>query len=283
MVEKKKQKEKSLQNKEKKVHPFLFLCILFFLGFIVVYLWLDWVQKSEAKRIKEIVQSSDIAMLLTGKEFSKKEFSQELEEIKKAHTPDRSIKNSNLANVVQSFTKIPDFTEECIGLAMKEIQISQGENGLEEWTLKANWATMREESNIVQFEKPEMWHRVKDKNNTQQSQKDNNKYLKNVKDKLIVTAERGLVYDNNEKVLLQENVKAIQAKNSIKGDVLSYDSKEQIAIFPNKATFKGESLEGSANVMSWNMQENNIYGSGRVQVLWTPNETNTKKQKIKKK
>ena len=271
-------KQEIIQNNDKKVHPFLFLLIIFFLGFIVVYLWLDWMQKSEAKRIKEIVQSSDIAMLLTGKEFSKKEFSKELEEIKKAHTPDRSIKNTNLANVVHSFTELPDFTDDDIGLAMKGIQISQGENGLEEWTLTANWATMREETNVIQFEKPEMWHRVNNKDKQQKNKK--YKYLKDDTEKFIITAERGLVYDNNEKILLQENVQAIQDKNYMNGDVLSYDSKIQIAIFPNKANFKGENIKGSANVMSWNMQENKIYGSGRVQVLWTPDNN---KQQTKKK
>ncbi len=273
MKDNKKQKNTIDMPKEKKVHPFLFLLGIMLLCFLSVYLWLDWVQKSEAKRIKEIVQSDDIAMLLTGKEFSKKEFSKEIEEIKKAHTPKKTMEHTDLSEIVHSLDELSDFNEDTVGLAMKEIQISQGENGLEEWHLQAKWATMYEKTNIVQFENPEMWHRVGEIQGKNKTSQNDIKFLKDDTEKLIVVAQRGLVYDNNEKILLQENVHATQANSFIKGEILSYDNKDQLAVFPNKAIFGSENLEGSANIMSWNMVENKIYGSGQVEVLWTPETT----------
>lgn len=259
--------------REQKIHPFLFLLGLAAVLVFCVYFWTDWQKKSEAKRLEEIVQSQDIAQLITGNGYNKKEFSEDLERLKKIHSKEYNLEE-NIAQTVQAFAEIPDFEDDDVGLAIKGITVSSGENGLEKWQLTAQWATMRQKTAVLQVENPVMRHRISQSNVLfENSSQSGAVLLKNDPDKVIIEARHGLVYDNNTKVLLRQDVLAKQNENYIQGPVLSYNSKEQLAVFPQQANFAGNSLKGNADVLTWNMQENKILGSGKVRVEWTPEQT----------
>ncbi len=87
---------------------------------------------------------------------------------------------------------------------------------------------------------------------------------------MIIEAERGIIYNDNTKVILHENVRAMQQDNIVKGPVLNYDTEKQIAVFSEQADFSSEELTGTAELLSWDMQENKIYGKGGVYVEWMP-------------
>lgn len=259
--------------REQKIHPFLFLLGLAAVFVFCVYFWTDWQKKSEAKRLEEIVQSQDIAQLITGNGYNKKEFSEDLERLKKIHSKEYNLEE-NIAQTVQAFAEIPDFEDDDVGLAIKGITVSSGENGLEKWQLTAQWATMRQKTAVLQVENPVMRHRISQSNVLfENSSQGSAVLLENDPDKVIIEARHGLVYDNNTKVLLRQDVLAKQNENYIRGPVLSYNSKEQLAVFPQQANFAGNSLKGNADVLTWNMQENKILGSGKVRVEWTPEQT----------
>lgn len=259
--------------REQKIHPFLFLLGLAAVLVFCVYFWTDWQKKSEAKRLEEIVQSQDIAQLITGNGYNKKEFSEDLEKLKKIHSKEYNLEE-NIAQTVQAFAEIPDFENDDVGLAIKGITVSSGENGLEKWQLTAQWATMRQKTAVLQVENPVMRHRISQSTVLFENSSQNSAVLlENDPDKVVIEAKHGLVYDNNTKVLLRQDVLAKQNENYIQGPVLSYNSKEQLAVFPQQANFAGNSLKGNADVLTWNMQENKILGSGKVQVEWTPEQT----------
>lgn len=259
-------------SKEKKGHPFLFLFALAFVFAVCVHFWNDWQAKSEARRLAEIVQSEEIAELIAGEGYNKKAFSAELETLKNSYTKKR-VNDENMQAFLQEFANIPDFHNDDIGLAMQGISVSYGEEGKEEWAISAKWATMHQQTSVVQMENPLMWHRTGDNSVLfSESSAANDVYLKDTADKVVIEAKRGIIYNENTKVLLHEDVKATQQANIVSGQFLNYDSIEQVAIFPEKADFVGEGLIGKADVLSWNMQENKIYGKGKVYVEWTPSD-----------
>lgn len=259
-------------TKERKGHPFLFLFALALVFAVCVHFWNDWQAKSEARRLAEIVQSEEIAELIAGEGYNKKAFSAELENLKYSYTKKRTI-DENMQTVMQEFANIPDFHNDDIGLAMQGISVSYGEEGKEEWAIFAKWATMHQQTSVVQMENPLMWHRTGDNSVLfSQSTATNDMYLKDITDKVVIEAKRGIIYNENTKVLLHEDVKASQQANIVSGPFLNYDSIEQVAIFPEEADFAGEGLVGKADVLSWNMQENKIYGKGKVYVEWTPKD-----------
>lgn len=261
------------KTRDPKIHPFLFLIGLAAVLVFCVYFWTDWQKKSEAKRLEEIVQSQDIAQLITGNGYNKKEFSEDLEKLKKIHSKEYNLEK-NIAETVQAFAEIPDFEDDDVGLAIKGITVSSGENGLEKWQLTAQWATMRQKTAVLQVENPVMRHRISQSTVLFENKSPNSAVLlENDPDKVIIEAKHGLVYDNNTKVLLRQDVLAKQNENYIQGPVLSYNSKEQLAVFPQQADFAGNSIRGNADVLTWNMQENKILGSGKVSVEWTPEQT----------
>lgn len=271
--------KKDLQEsgKGKKIHPFLVLSMLAFAGALLFHFWNDWLAKSEARRLKEIVQSQEIAELIAGEGYNKKAFSSELENLKQSYAQKKVDKD--MQAFLQEFANIPDFHDDDIGLAMQGISVSYGEEGKEEWAVFAKWATMHQQTSVVQMENPLMWHRTGDNSVLFSSASaQNGMYLKDIADKVVIKAKRGLIYNENTKVLLQEDVKATQEANIVSGPYLNYDSIEQVAVFPEKADFAGEGLAGRAEVLSWNMHENKIYGKGNVYVEWMPSDNNKRKK-----
>ncbi len=71
------------EKKEKKIPSFVFLCVFGIGLFAAFQFWNTWLAESEERRLQEVVQSQDIANLITGEAYNKKAFSEELENLKK--------------------------------------------------------------------------------------------------------------------------------------------------------------------------------------------------------
>ena len=259
------------EKKEKKIPSFVFLCVFGIGLFAAFQFWNTWLAESEERRLQEVVQSQDIANLITGEAYNKKAFSEELENLKKSYTKKRNI-DEDMQEFMRYFAEIPDFHDDDVGLAMQGVHVSSGEKGKEEWAVFAKWAVMRQQSSVLQMENPLMWHRAGTQPALLSSSRNEKKavFLEQEADKVIIEAERGIIYNDNTKVILHENVRAMQQDNIVKGPVLNYDTEKQIAVFSEQADFSSEELTGTAELLSWDMQENKIYGKGGVYVEWMP-------------
>ncbi len=78
------------EKKAKKIPSFVFLWVFGIGLFAAFQFWNTWLAESEERRLQEVVQSQDIANLITGEGYNKKAFSEELENLKKSYTKKRN-------------------------------------------------------------------------------------------------------------------------------------------------------------------------------------------------
>ena len=71
---------------------------------------------------------------------------------------------------------------------------------------------------------------------------------------------------------MTDDVLAKQENNQVKGEVLIYDEKTNVATFPDFADFSGDNLDGNAQELHWDLNKNLILGSGDVEVFWQPSK-----------
>ncbi len=50
--------------------------------------------------------------------------------------------------------------EEAVGVAMKGIELVQGEKGIELWRLKATWAQLRQSNNVIDVDSPDLVYQM---------------------------------------------------------------------------------------------------------------------------
>lgn len=351
--------------KEEKIHPFLFLIFIFFVGFIAINSWNAWQKNVNTQSLQDVIRSEDIEILLNGDAFSKENNMAELSEqlrqeakkllheqiLPKESTKDKIANNKLLeqketnpsgtkkiltnaknANTNDFTVNIPDYSHDTVNLALRNIFIYQGENGVENWRLKAEWATLRQATSVLNLSQPTLLYRtgsennssnttnvknISDTNKTTENDKKNNdenisnksnvkiepfkivkfdksdtkeenltgnltddsaadtniaeaKFLKNSEDMLLVTSINGLVFDNNTKIHLTEDVLAKQKDNYVQSNTLDYDDSTRIANFPNFANFASENIKGNALTLSWNLNTNQLTGTNGIEIIWYP-------------
>jgi len=311
-------------QKEKKTHPFLFLFFLSFIGISALISWNIWEKGMGQQRLKDVIRSEDIEILLKGGAFSEKEtlaaLSKQLSDNlynslpKTIFSEKRDANDSNNASdpLEGTFLEgVPGYSRDAVNLALRDILISQGANGIENWRLKAEWATLRQTTSILSMKNPYLLYRTNDlstknerdsslnenKNkteiepfkivqwtkssdgkksnsdpNTNNSQKD---FFNNSQEMLLITAKNGLIFDNNTKIHLTEDVVARQNDKCVQGDTLNYDDRTKIARFPDFAKFSSTNIEGHALELSWDLANNQLIGSGNIEMTWTQNEKET--------
>ena len=326
---------KQKQTKEQKIHPFLFLILIFSLGLISVRLWAMWKEDMSSQQLQDVVKSVDIENLLEGSTSSDKtdmakilkQFSHDTENnlasqileakalnaagpanINEASTT-QNASNSTVNNA--STPADPNTSPDTVTLALRDIFIFQGDNGVEKWRLKADWATLRQTSSVLTIHQPTLLYNTGEQEQTAHNptqaipkthknknakivniadlkidiaEKKENKqkaFFKNSKDMLSITAKKGIVFDNNTKIHLAKNVRIKQEDNYAEGDTLNYDDNTRIAKFPSLAKFTGENIKGNARVLSWNLNKNILVGNKGVNVTWFPSpEEKTEEKKI---
>ncbi len=262
--------------KPKKNHPFLFLIGLGLLIFLTYYILIWWQDSLVRQEVENISRSQGIESLLKG-EFLQDEVSQkELFEFIES-----SLSDENSLN----------YSDDVVNLALREIFLVQGKNGFEQWRLKASWATLRENTSILNLNKPTLIYNTENNNqelnevseanlvNLDDLLNDNgvNKsnisvenFYENSEKMLIVTAQSGIVYDENTKLSLLDDVLARQEDNFVQSGLLQYNDETKLIVFPYSASFGGKNINGSANELTWDINNNIINGHGNVQVVWEP-------------
>lgn len=153
--------------------------------------------------------------------------------------------------VIPSEEQIKDNAEDAIGLALKGIELVQGEKGIELWRLHASWAALRQEKDIIEVEKPDIIYRVGEGEIP-----------------LHVTAEQGTISEGQRFVRLWGNVVCTYENRRLESSLMVYDSTTRMMTFPEGATLVDDEALGTATLLSWNLDTTIIEGSHGVAIEW---------------
>lgn len=285
--------KKRKQNKLAFITTIFVIVGILFLGLT----WLAWQDENEANRIADVVQSIDLADILHNQK-NRDKLDQELNALWKAKNNAISNEHVNTVRDVFNTTQpkssmsniylkgIPDYTDDAITLALRNISISQGKEGKESWRLQAEWATLRQSSAVMRVHKPYLQYQLTNsKKSTQKKSSKNNKlsslankgqYNKNNANTLIIHSQNGFVFDNNTKIRLIQKVQAKNQSNQINSDILDYNDTTNMAIFSESPIFSGEDVTGKALELSWDLNNNRITGKGGVEFTWSSAPTSEK-------
>lgn len=186
--------------------------------------WQGWRARQALNRLEEVVKSSDLDELL--------------------HNP-------------------PDGLKEAIDLAVRGVRLSQGEAGHESWTLDADWATLRQETGLVQVNSPFVRYALGDPGKSPPRQ-------------VEVRSESGRLEENNTLLTMEGSVRAEYQDEVLTGPVATFRNDARVLVFPDGASLDGPTLAGSAGILRWNLATNILDGEGGVDVVWTPRSAKTR-------
>lgn len=164
----------------------------------------------------------------------------------------------------------PDGMEDAIDLALRGVKLAQGEAGRETWTLDADWATLRQESGLVQVRDPVIHYTLGDPDQPGDARQDGEE-----PQQVVVTADTGSVEDDNTLLTMRGHVRATYQDSVLTGPVAVFRNDTRVLTFPDTARLDGPVLEGTAGVLRWNMATNILEGENGVDVLWTPQPAQT--------
>lgn len=306
--------QEKTRREEKRTHPFLFLFLLGVLALIISFFWYSWQERMQESQISNIIRSEDIDVLLHNSKVLSVVFQADQSNIvEQVLTLEEEIKQLYPQNKENSEKIIHEQYEQehvefelgnsldPVDLALREIVLLQGENGSENFRLKAVWATLRQNSSLLSMYMPRLLytpHQEEEKAIAQNAmqeprqsgdeesinvltllESDHTKYMHATFAKnnfeidtpkiIAIESDRGIIIENSQ-IFLKDNVFAKQNTNSIRGDSLNYDDEKKTATFPTLSHFQGENIKGNANILDWHLEENKIYGSQGVDMVWTP-------------
>lgn len=143
-----------------------------------------------------------------------------------------------------------------LDLALKTINLSQGEGGIELWRLKAEWASMQKEDGRIAVQQPVLTYFMPEKDHP-----------------LLVTSDKGLI-DQKEQVLqFIDDVLISQADKSMRGKLLVYNGTVKTMTFPQGGKFTGTGVSGEAAFLVWDMKSKTIRAEEGVSVHFAGSES----------
>jgi hypothetical protein len=137
-------------------------------------------------------------------------------------------------------------------LALKSINLSQGEGGFELWRLKAEWATMRKRDETVLVEKPQLTYFIKDGGSP-----------------LLVQSAEGSIDQKAGVLRFLDTVRVSRDTKLLTSDMLVYQGDNKTMTFPFGGEFSDTGVAGSAGHLVWRIDEKRIDASGGVSVQFT--------------
>lgn len=150
-------------------------------------------------------------------------------------------------SVAQGTTKADDLA----ALAVKAIDLKQGEHGVELWRLKAEWGNMRREGGLLELEKPNFTY-----------------YMPPHNEEVRVKAETGDVSQTSKLIRFRTNVQADYDGKIISGPLMVYNGTGKVLTFPEGAVFAGPGMSGDAPTVTWLLNEQLIKADGGVSMTW---------------
>ena len=141
--------------------------------------------------------------------------------------------------------------EDSLGLALKGVNLSQGENGIELWRLKASWARLSKDRESIQVDSPTVQYLLGDGLNN---------------DTITVRSDKGKIVENQNTIILWKNLLIAQDNKSLTGPYLLYDTKKRHIYFPDGAQFTSPQATSAAGKVTWDLKSNIISGKNGIKV-----------------
>ncbi len=141
--------------------------------------------------------------------------------------------------------------EDAATLAVKAIEMKQGEHGIELWRLKAEWGNVRREGELLELEKPNFTYHMPPDNT-----------------ELRVVSEQGEVSQTAKTIRFVRSVIVTQGNDTLKASLMVYNGTSKKLLFPEGASFTGRGTSGTAADVVWRLNDRVIDASGGVDMTW---------------
>lgn len=139
-------------------------------------------------------------------------------------------------------------------LAMKAIDLRQGEGGVQLWRLEAEWGNLRQEDGLLFLEKPRFSYRMDDGETVR------------------VVSATGDIDQDGQIVRFVGEVEARHSDNLLRAPLMVYNGKDRTLTLPDPAEFTAPGLELKAARVVWALQDQTISGDGGVSARWEREE-----------
>ncbi len=141
--------------------------------------------------------------------------------------------------------------EDVAALAVKAIEMKQGEHGIELWRLKAEWGNVRQEGGLLELEKPRFTY-----------------YMPPNNEEIRIVSEVGEVNQHTKIIRFIRSVVATYGNNTLKSPLMVYNGTSKALIFPRGTDFGGPNMDGTAHDAVWRLNDRVIDASGGVDITW---------------
>lgn len=141
--------------------------------------------------------------------------------------------------------------ENVAALAMKAINLAQGEHGVELWRLKAEWGNMRRKDNIMELEKPRFTYHMPPDNRA-----------------VVIFSDKGDIEQKEQIIRFIDSVVATYEDRTLRAPLITYSGKPRVLVCPRGGNVEGEGYEGRADRIVWHMNEEIIEALGDVDVVF---------------
>ncbi len=169
--------------------------------------------------------------------------------------------------------------EEAVGLAIQGVKLFQGEKGLELWRLKASWAHLSQEGDVINVDSPHVVYALGDKGlptiSTEKApvpagSASEAARMADNPDVLDVTAQKGRLTERQRYLSLWGNVVITRFSDKVSGPRMEYDSLTRIMTFPDGATLESKRGYGTAKILQWDLEKNEITCPEGVEIFLIP-------------
>lgn len=156
----------------------------------------------------------------------------------------------------------PEEVRSAVDLAVRGISLSQGYEGRKSFDLKADWATLNQDSGAITVREPDIQYMLKN--------------LDSDEERIIrATSDVGRVEDGNQKVSMSGNVQATYEENVLTGELAVFLNTARTLTFPDGAELNGPALSGTATRLMWDLDTNTLTGNEGVRMRWMPSDSDT--------
>ena len=156
----------------------------------------------------------------------------------------------------------PATLEEAVGVAMKGIELVQGEKGIELWRLQATWAQLHQSNNVIDVDSPDLVYQM-----------DGGRQLR-------IVAKKGEVRQQVQMMRMWDDVHATHDRHELFARLMVYNGTSRTMYFPEGARIEGQSLSGNATRLEWDMASDVLRGSDGVTMLLVPQAGDGKGQPV---
>lgn len=142
---------------------------------------------------------------------------------------------------------------EAAALAVRGVSLLQGEKGFEFWRLKADWAAVHQENDVIDVREPKVRYTL--------GEGGDEEYV-------YVSSDLGRVTDGQRILTLWQHVRLTRGSAVITGPKLVYTADDRIVLFLDGAELDSPEMSGTFTRLRWNMGQKRIDGEEGIDVTF---------------